>query len=57
MGDKDSFMGLAEKLALIARLLDPLTIKHAVDFRSHGLFKQWTFTTKLTTLLMKVLNS
>jgi len=38
-------------------LLDPLTIKHAVDFRSHGLFKQWTFTTKLTTLLMKVLHS
>lgn len=27
-------------------LLDPLTIKHAIDFRSHGLFKQWTFTTK-----------
>lgn len=57
MGSVDTFIAHAEKLALIMSLLDPLTIKHCIDFRNHRLFKQWTFTTRLTTLFMEVLHS
>lgn len=57
MGSVDTFIGHAEKLAVIMSLLDPLTIKHSIDFRNHRLFKQWTFTTRLTTLFMEVLHS